>query len=251
MVPSVAKPCAIPMPKPMSCPSRRHSVSQCSNSVTHFKCHEHGLQRRVLDWHWIIENYHHAITSISFERAVVFDDDFTNRRMIVAQEGHNVFSVGALGEAGEAAQVAEERGYLPSMALQVASRCRTPKIRSATCGGRKRRSLPMRSISPTWSATRCFELLVEFGKLLGLRFQLAGSFAQLLEQTRILNSDYRLSGKVLHQCNLFVGEGLHLSAIDADNADQFIFFKHRIAKIRLLDSGKRSTNRTKSASPRL
>src|SRR6516164_6434456 len=28
-------------------------------------------------------------------------------------------------------------------------------IRSATCGGRKRRSLPMRSISPTWSATRC------------------------------------------------------------------------------------------------
>src|ERR1700683_613382 len=28
-------------------------------------------------------------------------------------------------------------------------------IRSATCGGRKRRRRPIRSISPTWSATRC------------------------------------------------------------------------------------------------
>jgi hypothetical protein len=35
-------------------------VGQRSGGVTHFKRHEHSLQRRVLDRHWIIEYHHYA-----------------------------------------------------------------------------------------------------------------------------------------------------------------------------------------------
>ena len=59
---------------------------QSSDGVTHFKRHEHSLKRRVLDWHRIIEDHHHAVTSVSFERAVVLDDDFADGRMVVAQQ---------------------------------------------------------------------------------------------------------------------------------------------------------------------
>jgi hypothetical protein len=39
---------------------------------------------RVLDWHWIIEDHHHTVASVSFERAVVLYDDFADGRMVVA-----------------------------------------------------------------------------------------------------------------------------------------------------------------------
>ena len=119
MVPSVAKPCAMPMPKPISCPRRLQVSRQRSDGVTHFKRHEHRLERRVLDWHRIVEDHHHAVTGVAFERAVVLDDDFADGRMVVAQQGHHVFRVGAFGEAGEPAQVTEERGNLPSMAFEL------------------------------------------------------------------------------------------------------------------------------------
>ena len=57
---------------------------QGSDCITHFKSHEHGLERRVLYWHRIIEDDHHAIASVAFERAVVFDDDFADGRVVVA-----------------------------------------------------------------------------------------------------------------------------------------------------------------------
>jgi hypothetical protein len=37
-----------------------------------------------------------------FERAVVFDDDFANGRVVVAEQRHHVFRVRAFGEAGGA-----------------------------------------------------------------------------------------------------------------------------------------------------
>ena len=101
------------MPKPTP------FVRQRSDGVAHFKRHEHRLERRVLYWHWIIEDHHHAVTSIAFERAVVLDDDFADGRVVVAQQGHHVFRVGAFSEPGEAAQVAEERGNLSAMAFQL------------------------------------------------------------------------------------------------------------------------------------
>src|SRR4029077_1571467 len=97
---------------------------QGSDCVTHLKRHEHSLERRVFYWHRIVEDHHYAVASVSFERAVVLDDDFADGRMIVAQQSHHVSRVGALSEAGEAAKVAEERGYLPAMAFKLFFRTR-------------------------------------------------------------------------------------------------------------------------------
>jgi hypothetical protein len=36
-----------------------------------------------------------------------------------AQQGHHVFCVGAFGEPGEAAQVIEQRSYLPAMVFNL------------------------------------------------------------------------------------------------------------------------------------
>jgi hypothetical protein len=76
-------------------PEAAPGLRQSSEGVTHFKRHEYSLKRRVLDWHWVVEHYHHAVTSVTFERAVVLDYDFADGRMIVAQQGHHVFRVGA------------------------------------------------------------------------------------------------------------------------------------------------------------
>ena len=83
-------------------PQATPGFRQRSDCLTYFKGHEHSLKRRVLYWHRIVENHHHAVTSVAFERAVVLDDDFADSRMIVAQQSHHVFRVGAFGEPGEA-----------------------------------------------------------------------------------------------------------------------------------------------------
>jgi hypothetical protein len=72
-------------------PEAAPDFRQCFDGVTQFKRHENGLKRRVLDRDWIVENHHHAIASVAFERAVVLD----------------VFGVGALGEPGKPAQITE------------------------------------------------------------------------------------------------------------------------------------------------
>ena len=41
--------------------------------------------------------------------------------MVVAQQGHHVFRIGALSEPGEPAQVTEERGNLSAMAFELFS----------------------------------------------------------------------------------------------------------------------------------
>ena len=87
--------------------------------VTHFKRHQHRLKRWVLYRDWIVEDHHHAVASVAFERAVVLDDDFADGRMVVAQQGHHVFRIRTFGEAGEPAQVTEECGYLSTMAFEL------------------------------------------------------------------------------------------------------------------------------------
>ena len=93
----------------MSCPHRLPRFRQGSDSVTHFEGHEHCLQRRVLDWNRIVEHDHHTVASVAFECAVILDDDFADCRMVVAQQGHHVFGVRALSEAGEAAHPSPSR----------------------------------------------------------------------------------------------------------------------------------------------
>src|SRR6185295_11118403 len=51
--------------------------------------------------------------------------------------------------------------------------------------------------------------------------------AQLVEQPRVLDGDYRLRGEVLEQLDLSLGEGTHLLAVDDDGADEFFILEHR------------------------
>jgi hypothetical protein len=77
------------------------------------------LKRRVLHRNGIVEYHHHAVTGIASERAAVFDDFLADCRMVVAQQGHHVFSIRAFGEPSETAKVAEERCDFPSMAFEL------------------------------------------------------------------------------------------------------------------------------------
>src|SRR4029078_3419613 len=99
-------------------------ISQCSNSDTHLDRHQHSLKRWVLYRHRIIEDHHDGVACILFEGAAVLDDDFTNGRMVVAEQGDNVFGVRTFSEPGEATQIAKKCGNLPAVALQLLLRSR-------------------------------------------------------------------------------------------------------------------------------
>jgi hypothetical protein len=96
-------------PTPLRC--------QRSDGVSHFEGHADGLEGGVIHRHRIVEDHHHAIASVAFERPAVLDDYFADSGMVVAQQRHHVFRVRTLGEARKAPQVAEQRGNLPAVAL--------------------------------------------------------------------------------------------------------------------------------------
>src|ERR1700721_2849546 len=100
MVPSVANPCSMPIPKLISWPSRRPLLGQGTDSITHFERHEDGLVLRILHWNWIIEDHHHAIAGIALERATVLDNDLADCGVIVSQQSHHVCWIRTFGEAG-------------------------------------------------------------------------------------------------------------------------------------------------------
>jgi hypothetical protein len=50
---------------------------------------------------------------------------------------------------------------------------------------------------------------------------------QFVEQAGVLDGDYRLSGKILHQLDLLVGEWANLLPVNTDDAGQFVFLEHR------------------------
>jgi hypothetical protein len=78
-----------------------------------------------------------------------------------------------------------------------------------------------------------FELLVESGKLLGLRPQLAGLLlhksvgllklarpvAQFVQQPRVLDGNDRLGREVLHQFDLLISEWVHLVTEEREHSD--------------------------------
>src|SRR5262249_7969285 len=55
-------------------------------------------------------------------------------------------------------------------------------------------------------------------------------FAQLVEQSGVLDGDDRLGGEILDQLDLLVGEGADLLAVDADSPDQLLILQHRDAE---------------------
>src|SRR5215469_10401028 len=54
---------------------------------------------------------------------------------------------------------------------------------------------------------------------------------QFVEQPRVLNRDYGLSGEVLDEINLLVSKREHLGAIDYNGAHQLVLFQHRDRKL--------------------
>src|SRR6516164_3288410 len=65
------------------------------------------------------------------------------------------------------------------------------------------------------------------GLLLQRFAQIVSALTQFVQQPRVLDGDYRLRGKVLHQLNLFIREGPNFLTKDGDGTDQFATFKHR------------------------
>ena len=109
--------------------------------------------------------------------------------MIVAQQRHHVFRVRAFGEAGEAAQVAEQRGDLPAVAFKLL----LGPGRHDQIGDLRRQEAPQPAHALDFTdlvGDALFELLVEFDDFLS-------SFAQLAKQAGVFDSDHRLRGEVL------------------------------------------------------
>src|SRR5262245_39680067 len=61
----------------------------------------------------------------------------------------------------------------------------------------------------------------------GRRGLLLQRFPQLIEQPRVLDGDDGLSGEILHQLDLLVGEQADILAIDGNSANQIIHLEHR------------------------
>ena len=66
-------------------------------------------------------------------------------------------------------------------------------------------------------AVCCFSNSVEIGSAL----------LQFIKQPRVLDGDDSLSGKILQQCDLPVGEKTNFLAVDEDYTNQQIVLKHR------------------------
>ena len=107
--------------------------------------------------------------------------------MVVAQQRHHVFRIGALGEPGEPAQIAEERGYLSAMAFQLLLAPR----RNNQIGHLRRQEAPQPAHAFYFAhlvGDGLFELLVQL-------FDFLSSPAQFLEQPCILDGDHCLVSK--------------------------------------------------------
>src|SRR6202022_2179532 len=64
------------------------------------------------------------------------------------------------------------------------------------------------------------------GLLLKRLAQIVGAQTQLLEQSRVLDGDDRLLGKVGEKIDLLVGKKAYLLAIDHNGSDQLVFPKN-------------------------
>jgi hypothetical protein len=99
---------------------------------------------------------------VSFERAAVLDNLLANCSVVYAQQRYYVLRVGTFGDPVTPRR-SQKSAVISRRWLSSCFSAPDATIMSATCGGRKRRNLLIRSISSTWSETRLFELLVELG----------------------------------------------------------------------------------------
>ena len=71
----------------------------------------------------------------------------------------------------------------------------------------------MRSISPTWSATRCSSCWF--------------SLLRSLSSSCVLDGNHGLRGKILDQFDLLIGEWADLLTENTEGTDQLTFSQHR------------------------
>ena len=83
----------------------------------------------------------------------------------------------------------------------------------------------MRSISPTWSVTRCSSCWLSLDNSCDCASTCSVLSRSSFKQPRVLDGDDRLSGEVLNEFDLLVGEGANLLAVYAYDADQFAFLE--------------------------
>src|ERR1700730_2001918 len=114
MVPSVAKPCAIPMPKPISCPRRLQVCVKAPRALRNSSAIPTAWSAGFSTGTGSLNTTITPSPAYRSSVLVVLDDDFADGRMVVAQQGHHVFSIGAFREPSEATQVTEQRSYLSS-----------------------------------------------------------------------------------------------------------------------------------------
>ena len=86
------------------------------------------------------------------------------------------------------------------------------------------------------------------GLLLERFREVVGTLAQLFEQAGVLDGDDGLSGEILHQLDLLVGEWSHFGAVDEERAEQLVLFDHwhRDGGSRTTISERRARTRTQS-----
>jgi hypothetical protein len=186
-----------------------------------FEGHQDGLERRVLHRNRIVEDDHHAVASVTFKRAAVFDDFLANGCVILAEHRYYVLRVRAFGEPGETPQVAEERGNLSTMALKLLLAPRGDDQISHL----RRQKAPQSAHAFDFAylvGDALFELLVEFDDFLSC-------FTEFVEQPRVLSGDNCLRSEIRYQRYLLLGECTNFLAGQYEHADQFTFLEHGVS----------------------
>src|ERR1041384_5964334 len=108
----------MPTPKPRSWPCRRQVLRTCCAASRIAHGHLDCSLGRFWRGQGVIEENHDPITAVMVESALVARHNRPERGVVDAQQGHDLFRLGALGEGGEAADVAEHDDDLATMTFE-------------------------------------------------------------------------------------------------------------------------------------
>ena len=120
-----------------------------------------------------------------------------DRCVILPQQGHHVFRIRTLGEAGEAAQIAVERGNLAAVAFQLPLRSR----RNNEIGDLRRQEAAQSAHAFDLAdllVHALFKSLVQLQQFRRLLLELGRLLLDHAEQARVLDRNDGLRGKVRH-----------------------------------------------------
>src|SRR5687767_7186194 len=94
------------------------ALRELAHPRLHIEGHPNGPLGVVRTGHRIIEEHHEPVTQKAFERALIREDEFTERCMIRRENGHHLLGLHPFGEGREAAQIAEDDRYLLPMTVE-------------------------------------------------------------------------------------------------------------------------------------